>query len=82
MSEAVHEEAAIDPSIHTDENEVEHTVDSNQEEPYLDENRIVESVQEAQYFDASSMAPLTPTALVSLPGSEKIISDMVTQRWP
>ena len=27
---------------------------------------IIQSVKEAQYFDASSMAPLTPAALVSL----------------
>jgi hypothetical protein len=26
---------------------------------------IIESIKEAQYFDASSMAPLTPAALVS-----------------
>jgi methylmalonyl-CoA mutase cobalamin-binding subunit len=33
----------------------------------LDENevkKIIESVKEAQYFDASSMAPLTPASLV------------------
>ena len=27
---------------------------------------IIQSVKEAQYFDASSMAPLTPAAVVSL----------------
>ena len=27
---------------------------------------IIESIKEAQYFDASSMAPLTPTSLVSI----------------
>jgi hypothetical protein len=35
----------------------------------VDENEveeIVESIQAAQYFDASSMAPLTPSASVSL----------------
>lgn len=34
----------------------------------IDENEvkeIIESIKEAQYFDASSMAPLTPAALVS-----------------
>ena len=46
------------------------------EEPYdapnapveIDEievKEIIESIKEAQYFDASSMAPLTPTSLVS-----------------
>jgi hypothetical protein len=35
----------------------------------IDENEvkeIIESIKEAQYFDASSMAPLTPTSLVSI----------------
>jgi coenzyme A diphosphatase NUDT7 len=35
----------------------------------IDENEvkgIIESIKEAQYFDASSMAPLTPAAWVSL----------------
>lgn len=35
----------------------------------IDENEvkeIIESIKEAQYFDASSMAPLTPSAAVSL----------------
>lgn len=35
----------------------------------IDENeieQIIESITEAQYFDASSMASLTPAALVSL----------------
>ena len=27
---------------------------------------IIESIKEAQYFDASSMAPLTPASLVSI----------------
>ena len=30
-----------------------------------DLREIVESIKEAQYFDANSMAPLTPAALVS-----------------
>jgi hypothetical protein len=35
----------------------------------IDENevkQIIESIKEAQYFDASSMAPLTPASLVSI----------------
>jgi len=35
----------------------------------IDENEvkeIIESIKEAQYFDASSMAPLTPASLVSI----------------
>jgi peroxisomal coenzyme A diphosphatase NUDT7 len=44
-------EAAPETNIKIDENEVK---------------EIIESIQEAQYFDASSMAPLTPAALVSL----------------
>jgi hypothetical protein len=43
-------EAAPETDIRIDENEVK---------------QIIESIKEAQYFDASSMAPLTPTALVS-----------------
>ena len=52
MSESRTEaEAAPGTDIRIDENEVKD---------------IIESIlQEAQYFDASSMAPLTPTALVS-----------------
>jgi hypothetical protein len=44
-------EAAPAANIEIDENEVK---------------QIIESITEAQYFDASSMAPLTPAALVSL----------------
>jgi hypothetical protein len=44
-------EAASESRITIDENEVK---------------EITESIHEAQYFDASSMAPLTPAALVSL----------------
>ena len=36
----------------------------------ITENEVAElisSIQEAQYFDASSMAPLTPRSLASLP---------------
>ena len=52
MSESLEDtEAAPESSIEIDENEVK---------------EIIESIKEAQYFDASSMAPLTPTALVSL----------------
>ncbi len=40
----------IGPSDHVDEEEVK---------------EIIESIKEAQYFDASSMAPLTPAASVS-----------------
>ena len=40
-----------EPKIEIDENEVKD---------------IIESIKEAQYFDAGSMAPLTPAALVSL----------------
>ncbi len=35
----------------------------------IDENEvkeIIKSIKEAQYFDASSMAPLTPASLVSI----------------
>jgi hypothetical protein len=35
----------------------------------IDENEvkeIIESIKEAQYFDASSMAPLTPVSMVSI----------------
>lgn len=38
------------------------------EKEHIDEEdvkEIVENIKEAQYFNASSMAPLTPTALVS-----------------
>ena len=38
-------------------------------EIYIAENEVedvLERIKEAQYFDASSMAPLTPSALVSL----------------
>jgi hypothetical protein len=36
----------------------------------IDENEvkgIIQGIKEAQYFDASSMAPLSPAALVSFP---------------
>lgn len=39
-------------------------INENENENQVKE--IIESIQEAQYFDASSMAPLTPQALVSL----------------
>lgn len=31
-----------------------------------DVKQIIESIKEAEYFDASSMAPLTPASLVSI----------------
>ena len=55
MSEAVHKETDVitDPDIDIDENEV---------------NQIIESINEAEYFDSSSMAALTPTSVVSIRG--------------
>jgi len=57
MSEAELEESEITPNpdidIDIDENEV---------------ISIVESIKEAQYFDASSMGPLTPASVVSIRG--------------
>ncbi len=44
-------DAASDTHIGIDENDVK---------------EIIESIKEAQYFDASSMAPLTPASLVSI----------------
>ncbi len=44
----------IDIEIEVDEEDVE---------------EIAQSIKEAQYFDASSMAPLTPTSVVSNPDS-------------
>lgn len=44
--------------------ENEEAVDS----PEIDENdvkEIIESIKEAEYFDASSMAPLSPASVVS-----------------
>jgi len=51
MSEDILEEKAPGSNIQIDENEVA---------------QISESIHEAQYFDASSMAPLTPASLVSI----------------
>jgi hypothetical protein len=52
MSGSIEEtEAAPETSITIDENEVK---------------EIIESIKEGQYFDASSMACLTPAALVSV----------------
>lgn len=42
-------------------------IDTYHDSAAIDENdvkEIIESIKEAQYFDASSMAPLTPAALV------------------
>lgn len=44
-------DTALETDTTTDENEVD---------------QIIQSITEAQYFDANSMAPLTPTARVSL----------------
>jgi hypothetical protein len=44
-------EQELDSDIEIDEHEVTH---------------IIESIKEAQYFDASSMAPLTPASVVSI----------------
>ena len=52
MSESLQEaDATSEIDITIDENEVK---------------EVIESSKEAQYFDASRMAPLTPAALVSL----------------
>jgi hypothetical protein len=53
VNEVAQEEIEITPDAHagTDENEL---------------TEIVDSVQEAQYFDASSMAPLTPASVVRM----------------
>jgi hypothetical protein len=43
---------------------------SFEENSELNENEVkdlIESVKETQYFDASSMAPLTPTSVVRTP---------------
>jgi len=42
------------------------TAESYSEIDAKDVNEIISSIKEAQYFDASSMAPLTSAALVSL----------------
>jgi hypothetical protein len=44
-------EQELDTNIGIDEHEV---------------TQIIESIKEAQYFDASSMAPLTPASVVSI----------------
>lgn len=51
MSEVTQEEASIDPNTLLDEHDVD---------------QIKECIQGAQYYDASSMAPLTPASLVSI----------------
>jgi coenzyme A diphosphatase NUDT7 len=52
VNEALQEaDNALDTHIGIDEQEVK---------------EIIESIKEAQYFDASSMAPLTPASLVSI----------------
>lgn len=47
------QEAEITPDTHAgiDENDIK---------------EVIESIQEAQYFDASSMAPLTPASVVRI----------------
>jgi hypothetical protein len=44
----------------------ESVIKINENENENEVKEIIQSIQEAQYFDASSMAPLTPQALVSL----------------
>jgi hypothetical protein len=44
--------ASVDPDIQINENEVA---------------EIISSIKEAQYFDASSMAPLSPASIVGTP---------------
>ena len=65
MSEVPQQETVISPQPHIaiDENEVA---------------EIIEGILEAQYFDASSMAPLSPASVVSISnmyvfGSEDLI---------
>jgi hypothetical protein len=48
-------------------NEVpEQELDSNIEIDEHEVTQIIGSIKEAQYFDASSMAPLTPASVVSI----------------
>jgi hypothetical protein len=51
MSKEAPEETTSGPAIQIEENEVA---------------QIIESIQEAEYFDFTSMAPLTPASLVRL----------------
>jgi len=44
----------------------EQELDSNTEIDEHEVAQIIESIKEAQYFDASSMAPLTPASAVSI----------------
>jgi hypothetical protein len=73
MNEAIHKETAVDSIIHIDDDddddddeEVVDIAESIREAQNFNASRIEDSYQEAQYFDASSMAPLTPTSLVSI----------------
>ena len=44
----------------------EQELDSNIEIDEHEVAQIIESIKEAQYFDASSMAPLSPASVVSI----------------
>jgi hypothetical protein len=57
MSEPGQEELETAPDSYIDIDEKENEV-----------KEIVESDKEAEYFDASSMSPLTPASMVSIPG--------------
>jgi len=64
MSEAIPSETDIntDPKSDIDENENENENENGVED-------IRKSIQEAQYFDPSSMAALTPASMVSIQGT-------------
>lgn len=75
MNEAIQEEVDVSPDsdsdIIIDDNEVE---------------EVIESIQESEYFDSSSMSPLTPASVVSIPCkvpiSRRIILKQTRQLYP
>jgi 2-hydroxy-dATP diphosphatase / coenzyme A diphosphatase len=46
--------------------EADEVLDTHVRNDESEVKEIIESIKEAQYFDASSMAPLTPASLVSI----------------
>jgi hypothetical protein len=51
---------------HDNERRSEQELDSDIEIDEHEVTQIIESIKEAQYFDASGMAPLTPASVVSI----------------